>query len=246
MADRITPASAPVLGHPYFPTDAVIAGYVANDKDVTELMLVFGAVTGAVIGTALWQTTLSRRPLRPVDRFAAAWFALCAFLHIAFEGYYLIYRHQLPSMSSLFAQLWKEYALSDSRYLTHDIFTISVETITFPLSRSHLQLAWGPLSLLTCIGITRNWRSRHVAQTIVCTAHLYGVALYYLTNWTESRVHGVAYSRPETLYFWVYYVGFNMPWAVVPLGESAPWRRLVIWTQIDKAFGALEQREKRE
>lgn len=33
-------------------------------------------------------------------------------------------------MSTLFAQLWKEYTLSDSRYLTHDIFTVSVETIT--------------------------------------------------------------------------------------------------------------------
>lgn len=46
------------------------------------------------------------------------------------KGYYLVYRHQLPSMSTLFAQLWKEYTLSDSRYLTHDIFTVSVETIT--------------------------------------------------------------------------------------------------------------------
>ena len=56
-------------------------------------------------------------------------------------------------------------------------------------------------------------------QVIVCTAHVYGVALYYLTNWNESRVHGVAYSRPETVYFWIYYVGFNLPWAIVPLGE---------------------------
>lgn len=147
-----------------------------------------------------------------------------------------MYRHQLPSMSTLFAQLWKEYTLSDSRYLTHDIFTVSVETITFvslpppplfqwffhsltqlvPLSA---KLAWGPLSLLTAVGVLKDWHSRHVVQVIVCTAHAYGVALYYLTNWNESRVHGVAYSRPEALYFWVYYVGFNLPWAVVPLGK---------------------------
>jgi hypothetical protein len=83
-----------------------------------------------------------------------------------------------------------------------------------------VQLAWGPLSLLTVFGILRDWHSRHVVQVIVCTAHVYGVALYYLTNWNESRVHGVAYSRPETLYFWVYYVGFNLPWAIVPLGKN--------------------------
>lgn len=128
MAD--IPVSATGPAHPYFPPGAVIPGYVANDKDVTELMLKFGAVTGAVVGSALWLTTRSRHPLRAIDRFAAAWFALCGFLHVAFEGYYLVYRHELTGMSTLFAQLWKEYALSDSRYLTHDIFTISVETIT--------------------------------------------------------------------------------------------------------------------
>lgn len=36
----------------------------------------------------------------------------------------------LASSSNLFAQLWKEYALSDSRYLTSDPFMICVETIT--------------------------------------------------------------------------------------------------------------------
>ncbi|KAM0197143.1 hypothetical protein ACHAPA_002468 [Fusarium lateritium] len=136
-------------------------------------------------------------------------------------------------MSTLFAQLWKEYTLSDSRYLTHDIFTVSVETITC--------LAWGPLSLLAAVGILKDWHSRHVVQVIVCTAHAYGVALYYLTNWNESRVHGVAYSRPEALYFWVYYVGFNLPWAVVPLVLLRD-----SWQQVSKAFTALEEKEKRE
>lgn len=33
-------------------------------------------------------------------------------------------------MNTLFAQLWKEYTLSDSRYLTLDVFTVCVESIT--------------------------------------------------------------------------------------------------------------------
>ncbi|KAF4969680.1 hypothetical protein FSARC_3126 [Fusarium sarcochroum] len=222
---------APGIGHPYFPVDAVIPGYLPNSTGVVELIGTFAAIVGAVIGFALWQTTRSEKPVRPIDQFAAAWFALCGFLHVAFEGYYLLYRHQLPNMSTLFAQLWKEYTLSDSRYLTHDIFTVSVETITC--------FAWGPLSLLTVAGIIKNWHGRHVVQVIVCTAHVYGVALYYLTNWNESRVHGVAYSRPETLYFWVYYVGFNLPWAVVPLVLLRD-----SWQQIVKAFAALEERKR--
>lgn len=49
-------------------------------------------------------------------------------------------------------------------------------------------------------------------------AHLYGVTLYYLTNWVEGRMSGVVYSRPEVLYYWIYYVGFNAPWVIVPAG----------------------------
>ena len=86
-------------------------------------------------------------------------------------------------------------------------------------ARPPSQLAWGPLCWLTLAAIISGSRSRHACQAVVCTAHLYGVALYYLTNWAEHRFHGVSYSRPEFLYFWVYYVGFNLPWAVVPAGE---------------------------
>ncbi|RGP69945.1 putative emopamil-binding phenylalkylamine ca2+ antagonist binding [Fusarium longipes] len=233
MADPVN--SIPEPGHPYFPLDAVIPGYIPNNTGVFELIATFGTIISAVIGFAVWQSTRTRKPVRPIDQFAVGWFALCGFLHVAFEGYYLVHRHQLPSMSTLFAQLWKEYTLSDSRYLTHDIFTVSVETITCPK-----QLAWGPLSLLTVFGILRDWHSRHVVQIIVCTAHVYGVALYYLTNWNESRVHGVAYSRPETLYFWVYYVGFNLPWAVVPLVLLRD-----SWSQVSNAFSALEEKKMR-
>lgn len=61
---------------------------------------------------------------------------------------------------------------------------------------------------------------RHPLQIIVSVAHLYGVALYYLTCFAEEKFNGVSYSRPETQYFWLYYVGFNAPWVVVPAGES--------------------------
>lgn len=29
-------------------------------------------------------------------------------------------------------------------------------------------------------------------------------------------MHGISYSRPEVLYYWVYYAGMNAPWAVIP------------------------------
>lgn len=81
------------------------------------------------------------------------------------------------------------------------------------------QLAWGPLCWLTYFAILTDSPYRHVNQAVVCAAHLYGVALYYGTNWGDFGASGVSYSRPEFRYYWVYYVGLNAPWAVIPLGN---------------------------
>ena len=45
-------------------------------------------------------------------------------------GYYVSNYKDLASMQTLFAQLWKEYALADSRYLTRDPLVLCLETIT--------------------------------------------------------------------------------------------------------------------
>jgi len=55
-----------------------------------------------------------------------------------------------------------------------------------------------------------------MGQTIVSVGHLYGVALYFGTCYFMERYAGVAYNRPEPLYYWVYYFGLNVLWAVVP------------------------------
>lgn len=56
-------------------------------------------------------------------------------------------------------------------------------------------------------------------QIIMCVGHLYGVALYYGTCSFEYRCRGVSHSRPEFLYYWVYYLGLNAAWIVVPACE---------------------------
>lgn len=103
----------------------------------------------------------------------------------------------------------------EQRYIVSKLKTISGRD---PLLTAMTKFAWGPLSWLTLFAILRDSPFRHVGQVIVCTAHLYGVALYYGTNWGDYRASGVSYSRPEVLYYWVYYVGLNAPWAVVPVG----------------------------
>lgn len=164
-------------------------------------------------------------------------------------GYFLFNHATLASSQDLFAQLWKEYALSDSRYLTSDPFMLCVEAIsvvsaeplpcvlprtpraehrrrrrrreTRKLTTRTSQIVWGPLSFATAVSIARRGTLRHPLQIIVSVAHLYGVVLYYATCYAAERYQGIAYSRPEFQYFWVYYVGFNSPWVFVPAGKSA-------------------------
>ncbi|ATY67395.1 EBP domain [Cordyceps militaris] len=197
-----------MASHPYYPLDAAVPGYEPNAAALPTVLALFGGITGAVVLVAY--AAAARLRLPSLDCFAAAWFALCAFLHLCFEGYFIYYKSELLSHHSLFAMLWKEYALSDSRYLTGDLFTLCIETITV--------FAWGPLSLCTMLAILTRSPSRHFLQVLICMAHLYGVLLYYSTNWVDYRFSGISYSRPEFLYYWVYYVGFNAPWFFVPLG----------------------------
>src|ERR1700709_1089432 len=45
-------------------------------------------------------------------------------------GYFSLNHTQMAPAQDLFGQLWKEYALSDSRYLTSDPFVLCMETVT--------------------------------------------------------------------------------------------------------------------
>ena len=51
-------------------------------------------------------------------------------IHFFFEGYFVINHTRMAPAQDFFGQLWKEYSLSDSRYLTSDPFVLCMETIT--------------------------------------------------------------------------------------------------------------------
>ncbi|OKL55933.1 hypothetical protein UA08_08590 [Talaromyces atroroseus] len=129
-------------------------------------------------------------------------------LHCVFEGYFVTHHDRMGPAQDVLGQLWKEYAKSDSRYLASDSFVVSIETITVVL--------WGPLCLVVAYLTTANHPLKHPLRVIVCMAHLYGDALYYATSLFDCYVNGVSHSRPEALYFWVYYFLLNFVWIVVP------------------------------
>lgn len=120
----------------------------------------------------------------------------------------------MPSQSSFLGQLWKEYALSDSRYMSADPLVLIMESWTV--------VTWGPLSILTAVLITRKSHYRHPIQALVSTGQFYGNLLYFSTSLYEDFIFGKQYYRPEPFYFWVYFVGMNAIWLVVPGCELSP------------------------
>jgi cholestenol Delta-isomerase len=130
-------------------------------------------------------------------------------------GFFALNNHRMTSSPHLLAELWREYALSDSRYLTRDAFTVVMEAVTAFL--------WGPLSFATAYCIARQHPARQPLQMVVSLGQLYGDVLYYGTALFEFYVNGRAHCRPEGYYFWGYFVLLNAFWIVVPgwlLGQS--------------------------
>ncbi|KAM7197033.1 Emopamil-binding protein [Naviculisporaceae sp. PSN 640] len=226
--------------HPYHPSSAKIANYSPNTTPIWITGSVFAVLITAFIGvgsfalgkispglssgtgrTAARRITIkgfgfrlgfglgSATRFSGRDQFGIGWFLLCGFLHCFFESYYVLNYDTLASKQTLFAQLWKEYSLSDSRYLSQDLFVLTIESLTV--------LTLGPLSLLTAILIARQSSLRYLSQAVVSSMHLFSVALYYGMCFVSESVNGYGYSRPQFLYYWVYFVGFNAPWVLVPI-----------------------------
>jgi hypothetical protein len=143
-------------------------------------------------------------------------------------GYFSLNHFQMGPAQDILGQLWKEYAFSDSRYLTSDPFVLCMETVTavrvppFPFTPPQAntiagqKFTWGPICLLLPFLIVKSHPLRHPLQIIVCVGQIYGLILYYATSMFDHYYTGVTYSRPEFLYFWFYYFFMNFIWMVFP------------------------------
>jgi cholestenol delta-isomerase len=79
---------------------------------------------------------------------------------------------------------------------------------------------------------------RYGFQIMISMGHLYGVIIYYTTSLAELWFLGSSHSRPEALYFWVYFVGFNAPWFFIPI--------ILIWSalkEIARAWQIASQKD---
>ncbi|EAS32202.3 EBP domain-containing protein [Coccidioides immitis RS] len=202
MANLTTPS------HPYYPIEAQLVGYLANEWSVPVLVGGFAVSWGLILLVTLGIVSYVRPSLPKADKLAVLWFVLSGSIHLFFEGYFVLNHTRMAPAQDLFGQLWKEYSLSDSRYLTSDPFVLCMETITAVL--------WGPLCFILAYLITTESSLRHPLQLIVSVGQIYGDILYYATSMFDHYHNGLSYCRPEAYYFWCYYFFMNFIWIVIP------------------------------
>ncbi|RVX70886.1 hypothetical protein B0A52_06043 [Exophiala mesophila] len=214
--------------HPFYPLGVEIVNYLANEKDVIQLLTSFASLVGSILLVAWYGATKFAPHLKASDQLAVLWFVLCGMIHFFFEGYFSYNHTRMGPAQDLFGQLWKEYALSDSRYLTSDPFVLCMETIT--------AIFWGPLSFVMVYFIVTSHRYRYPLQAIVSLGQIYGDVLYYATCLFDHYHKSLSYCRPEAYYFWFYFFFMNFIWIVIPSSLLYDSIRTT-----GKAFKALER-----
>ena len=122
--------SLPPGQHPYYPIEKEIVGYLANKWGTLDLLLMFAAGCVAIFSVTYVMVKRLRPNASTGDLSTIMWFVLCGCIHSFFEGYFAYNFRNMGGLNDLFGQLWKEYALSDSRYLTQDAFVLCMETVT--------------------------------------------------------------------------------------------------------------------
>lgn len=121
---------------------------------------------------------------------------VCGFIHTGVEGYYAANQAAIAGQTTFLADLWKEYALSDSRYMTSDSFVWLMESIT--------AFVWGPMCFMIAYMIYNDTPARHLFQIIVSLGQLYGDVLYYTTTIAD----GSKDCTPHPYYYYFYFGKF--------------------------------------
>ncbi|KKA27920.1 hypothetical protein TD95_003806, partial [Thielaviopsis punctulata] len=216
---------------PYYPIGVEIPHYVPNTMSTMEILLSFGGSLALVLVPGF--IVARRFQLSGYETWTMLWFILSGCIHLILEGFYARNFSTLAGQSHPLAQAWKEYALSDSRYLTTDPFMIVMESVTAFL--------WGPICLLLAVFIVTDNPLRLPLTIIVCVGQIYGDVLYYGICFLMELLYEVRYSRPEAYYFYGYYVLLNAFWMVAP--GYILWRSVV---EVRDAVGMVQQAMKRQ
>ncbi|KAG0636889.1 emopamil binding protein [Tuber brumale] len=115
--------------HPFYPLRLSLPHYVPNTLSSTQLVSTFAAATLVILVETWVLVNTTSKEVATSEKLHCLWFALCGFIHFFFEGHFGVTPGEIAGSTHLFAQLWREYALSDSRYMSYDAFTVAMERI---------------------------------------------------------------------------------------------------------------------
>jgi len=218
--DVVKNATSAVVEHPYYPLDAVVNGYLVNEWSMSYLLTCFFGACFVLFTATFFVGRAVTPKLSRGELATTMWFVLSGAIHLLFEGYYAINFANMGEKQTLLGQLWKEYAFSDSRYLTQDAFVLCMESVTAAF--------WGPGCLIVAALIVLRHPMRFPLQMLVSGGQFYGDVLYFATCAFDHFVWGKTYSRPEKFYFWFYFFFMNFIWIMIPgckylpCGEEPP------------------------
>ncbi|KAI8367282.1 Emopamil-binding protein [Blakeslea trispora] len=190
-----------MTSHPYYPTTLDIPLYVPNTRSTFELLVAAGTIMTALLISSIVLFNTSKKATSQA-RFS--WFFANSFLHCGFELYWLINRKTIAGQSDLLAEMWKEYSHADSRYIAGDKLLLALETLTI--------FIWGPLCIASAYYILKGSQRQYTFQSLASMCHLFSCTIYYIVDLPEA-----INCDPSPIYFWVYFIGFNAPWILVPL-----------------------------
>ncbi|XP_072026112.1 3-beta-hydroxysteroid-Delta(8),Delta(7)-isomerase-like [Amphiura filiformis] len=193
--------------HPYYPRDIELPHYRENawpGYAVTGTLLsIFGFIL--VLCWVFVRKDKNGRRFSVGERLILAWWCLCGCIHTFLEGYYVTFRDTYPGKQDILAQTWKEYSKGDSRYIINDIYIVAIESVTAYIE--------GPLCFLILWAVVNKASYRNVLQICVAMGQFYGVVIFFITEHLDDYIHS---PKGHLIYFWLYMVGMNSPWVIIP------------------------------
>jgi cholestenol delta-isomerase len=189
--------------NPYYPEGLELPRYHPQVIGMWTILSGFVAAVTLLLAIGLF---ITRGRLAGQERAMAIWLLITGTIHIVLEGAFALYgnffENDNPAMFLL--EVWKLYGLADSRYVTADAFTVTMETFT--------AFVVGSLCMLSVYGLLARASWRWVTIFFLSTCQWYGTVLYFATYWFD----GGDFTRPEPIYFWFFLVFMNVIWLILP------------------------------
>jgi cholestenol delta-isomerase len=119
--------------HPFYPKSLVIPNYKPSPYTMAEILFPFFGAVALVLVVSYGLISGRKHTLSNSQGWTKAvftWFICSGLIHLIIEGYYAANVYDIAGQTNYMSSMWKEYALSDSRYMTIDSTVWMIESIT--------------------------------------------------------------------------------------------------------------------